>query len=114
MDAQVLADIHAPEFFTPTGSLVRQQVIRPPEPAENRFYFKQGRGRDVIIFLGSVQPVPHMEYPFAQRIIEVAASLGVKRVYTTAAAPSDMQLKDNPPCLCRAQRRGDSQGTLEL
>ena len=37
-----------------------------------------------------------MEYLFAQRIVEVAQSLGVKRIYTTAAAPSDMQLKDNP------------------
>lgn len=95
-NAQVLGDIKAPEFFAPTGSTVRQQVIRPPEPADNRFYFYQSPngGSDVIFFLGSAQPVPHMEYQFAHRILDVAELFGVERIYTTAAAPSDMQLRD--------------------
>lgn len=97
-EAQVLGDIKAPEFFAPTGSVVRQQVIRPPEPADNRFYFYQSPkgGSDIIFFLGSAQPVPHMEYQFAHRILDVAEFFGVKRIYTTAAAPSDMQMHDTP------------------
>ncbi|MCK5147203.1 PAC2 family protein [bacterium] len=98
LHAQVLGDIKGPEFFAPTGSVVRKQVVRAPEPAENRLYVYQSKdsGRDVVFFLGSVQPVPHMEYIFAHRIIDVAEKLGVSRIYTTAAAPSDMQLKDTP------------------
>ena len=98
LDAKLLGEMASGDYFAPTGATVNKQVIKPPEPAENRFYYYQSRtsSPDILFFLGSVQPIPHKEYEFAKHVLKIADSFGVKSVYTAAAAPSDMHYKNTP------------------
>jgi proteasome assembly chaperone (PAC2) family protein len=98
LDAQLIGELENSDFFAPTGAAVLKQIIKPLETPNNRFYAYQSPDgqSDILFFIGSVQPIPHMEYSFANEVLKVAKSFRVKRVYTTAAAPSDMQFKDTP------------------
>jgi len=98
LGAQPLGEIASTDHFAATGAVVSKQLIKPPEPPNNVFYHYQSptSENDILIFLGSVQPVPHKEYPFAVELLRIAESFHVKSVYTTAAAPSDMHFKDTP------------------
>lgn len=48
-------------------------------------------GRDVVVFLGEAQP-PSGKNAFCDRLLDVAAKLGVREVYTFAALATDMNL----------------------
>jgi len=77
---------------------VSKQVIIPPLVPENKFYYYHSPKlrNDIVFFVGSEQPMPHAEYMFAQELLNAVTLLGVKRIYTTAAAPSDMHFEDTP------------------
>jgi uncharacterized protein len=98
LGARPLAEIGEGHFFAPTGALISNQVIKPPERSQNRFYYWHNATakNDVVLFLGNVQPVPHREYEFAQIVLGLAKELGVRTIYTVAAAPTDMHFKDAP------------------
>jgi proteasome assembly chaperone (PAC2) family protein len=98
LGAQPLGEMAQADFFTPTGALVSKQLIQPPEPPQNRFFYCRSNTSfgDLIIFIGSVQPIPHREYEFATEILNGAKMFGIQTVYTTAAAPSDMHFKSTP------------------
>ncbi len=98
LNARLLGEITPADFFAPTGAIVTKQIIRPPETPKNQFFYYQSKtsGHDIILFLGSIQPVPHREYEFAKEILKAAKSFGTKIVYTAAAAPSDMHFKNTP------------------
>lgn len=98
LEAKLLGEIPPGNFFAPTDAVVKNQVIKLPETPKNQFfYYKSAKSQgDVLFFLGSVQPIPHMEYGFAMEILKFARSFGAKMIYTTAAAPSDMDFQDDP------------------
>ena len=98
LKAPLFAELPSHDFFAPSGALVTNQVIQPPENPSNQFYYYQSPDnmRDVIFFLGSIQPVPHREYEFAEQVLDFAESCGVRQVYSAAAAPSDMDFRDKP------------------
>lgn len=98
LDAKPLGEIAPADFFAPTGAVVTKQIVQPPEIPKNNFFYCQSKrsDHDIILFLGSIQPIPHREYEFAKLILKTAQSLGVKMVYTAAAAPSDMHFKNIP------------------
>jgi len=98
LNARLLGEIAPADFFAPTGAIVTKQIVRPPETPKNQFFYYQSKtsGHDIILFLGSIQPIPHREYEFAKEMLKVAKSFGVKVVYTAAAAPSDMHFKNTP------------------
>lgn len=98
LKAKSLGEIVKSEFFAPTGASVAKQIIQAPESPTNQFYYHESTSssQDLLIFLGSVQPIPHREYEFAKQILQVAQSFGVQQIFTCAAAPSDMHFKDAP------------------
>lgn len=98
LDAKLIAEVAPGDFFAPTGAVVIKQVVRAPELPTNQFYCYRApeAKRDILFFIGSAQPIPHKEYKFAVEILKIASDFGVKSVYTTAAAPSDMHFRDTP------------------
>jgi len=98
LNANVFGQIEAEDFFAPTSAAVEKQIIQPIKKPDNKFYFyKSPTGRsDIIFFIGNIQPIPHQEYAFAKEIIQSVESFGIKRVYTAAAAPSDMDIDTKP------------------
>jgi proteasome assembly chaperone (PAC2) family protein len=98
LGAKLLGEVVPTDFFAPTGAIVTKQMVVPPEPPKNEFFYYKApaSGRDILFFIGTAQPIPHREYSFATEILKVAESFNVKIVYTAAAAPSDMHFKDVP------------------
>lgn len=98
LGAKPLGKVAPGAYFAATGAVVNKRLIEPPQPPTNEFFYHQSPGSrtDLIFFLGGVQPIPHKEYEFAVEILKVVETFGVKRVYTTAAAPSDMHFKNTP------------------
>ena len=89
----------APEgYFASTGAVVSKQIVKSPEAPSNKFYYYKASssGHDILFFIGSVQPIPHKEYDFGVNILNIAKIFGIKNIYTTAAAPSDMYFKNEP------------------
>jgi len=98
LGAKYLGELEVKDFFAPTGALVSRQVVKTLSPPKNQFYYHQSMdgNKDILFFIGSVQPIPHKEYEFAVEVLKVAKQFKVQRIYTTAAAPSDMHFKDTP------------------
>jgi len=98
INALYCGEIEEGDFFAPTGAMVEQQIINAPNAPSNKFYYYSSSKieNDIVIFLGSEQPVPHREYAFARELLKTAKLLGVNKVYTAAAAPSDMNFKETP------------------
>ncbi len=96
LGAQPLMDFTSESYFTPTNATVSKQIILPPKLPKNRFYYyKSSQSKhDLLIFIGNLQPIAHREYDFSLEILKIAQNLGVQKVYTTAAAPTDMHFKD--------------------
>ncbi len=87
LPAQEFAEIQAPSFFEVTGVYVEKNLIQPPRLPDNKFYYwkRKGKGSDLVIFLGEAQP-SSMSREFADMLLDVVQGLGVKMVYTCAAA----------------------------
>jgi proteasome assembly chaperone (PAC2) family protein len=98
LGAVPLGELTSTDYFAPTGAIVSKQIILPPERPNNQFYYFSSPQckKDILFFIGSVQPVPHREYEFAQELLRIAKMWGVTLVFTTAAAPSDMNYRDTP------------------
>jgi len=92
LGAKLFGTIEPDEFFAATSANVEKQIIKPVKKPDNKFYFyKSPNGnKDIVFFIGNLQPIPHLEYRFAKLILESTKPFGVKRVLTGAAAPSDM------------------------
>ena len=98
LGAKLLGELPPAEFFAPTGATVSDQMVLAPEVPTNKFYYYQSddKSNDILFFIGSLQPIPHKEYDFAVKIINIAKAFDVNMVITTAAAPTDMFFRDVP------------------
>jgi proteasome assembly chaperone (PAC2) family protein len=98
LKATLFAELASGDYFQPSGAIVNNQVIQTPEKPRNNFYYYKSpdQQRDILFFIGSLQPVGHKEYAFARMVLQFAASCGVRQVFTAAAAPSDMDYRDKP------------------
>jgi proteasome assembly chaperone (PAC2) family protein len=87
LQAEEFAEIQAQSFFEVTGVYVEKNLIQPPRLPENKFYYwkRKGKGGDLIIFLAEAQPSSGSR-EFADMLLDVVQRLGVKVVYTCAAA----------------------------
>ncbi len=102
-----LAKIMAPLFFDPIGVLSREHTIEAPSFPESHFYYwKNKRGdHDIILFIGDAQPENKI-YEFASCILDYSRKLGVKRVYTCAAALTKLHFTEQPKTWAVATHTG--------
>jgi proteasome assembly chaperone (PAC2) family protein len=98
LGATLLAEISPADYFAPTGAAILKQILQPPESPSNQFFYYKNpkKKNDILFFMGTSQPVTHMEYAFAKKILNFARGFDVEQVITFAATPSDMDYKDTP------------------
>lgn len=98
LGASLLAEIAPAEYFTPTGAIVVNQILQTPDSPDNQFFYYKSpkKKHDILFFISTAQPVPHMEYAFAKKVLNFARSFDVDQIITFAATPSDMDYKDKP------------------
>jgi len=92
-----LGEVEASHFFDPIGVIVRDNVVEAPQFPQSRFYYwknKEG-GSDIILFIGEDQPAAK-GYELANCVLDVGLNLGIKRVYTCAAALSRIHHTEQP------------------
>jgi len=83
-----LAHIKDSYFFDPIGVSIKNGFVEEPKFPESRFYYYKNDiagQRDIILFSGDDQP-KSKGYEMAHLITDLAERFGVKRIYTCAAA----------------------------
>jgi proteasome assembly chaperone (PAC2) family protein len=92
-----LAEIDAGQFFDPIGVLSREHMIETPQfPQSHFYYWKNKKGEhDIILFIGDDQPDTKI-YDFAGCVLDFAESYSVERVYTCAAAMTNIHFTEQP------------------
>jgi proteasome assembly chaperone (PAC2) family protein len=99
LKAQEFGRIEPYQFFEPTAVRIRDNVIEEPQFPQSSFYFWKGNtGQDLIIFMGDAQP-SMQGHALGNLILDVAQRFGVKRVYTSAAAPAHIHYALRPRIL---------------
>ena len=97
LDFKDLAEIDASLFFDPIGVLARDHIIETPQfPQSHFYYWKNKKGaHDIILFVGDDQPDVKI-YDFAGCVLDFAQYYGVERVYTCAAAMTNIHFIEQP------------------
>src|SRR4030042_1659822 len=88
LKAKALGELDPSGYFELGGVFIKDNIIELPEFPQSVFYYWKGGGNkanDLIIFLSEAQPTTGA-YEYVGRVLDVAESFGVKRVYTLAAA----------------------------
>ncbi len=94
--ADKVGEIEPQEFFYPRKIVIRDSVLESLEFPASTFYVKKLPLHDVVAFVGEEQPTdgsrPFAEgrqgYRLANLVVDVAQTLGCRRVYTSGAAVS--------------------------
>lgn len=85
--AEQFAEIEPWDFFYPSAVSIRDGELKDLGFPANRFYFKRVNQKDLILFIGEEQLGKGKEnYEMANLVLDVAVHFGCKRVYTAAAA----------------------------
>lgn len=96
LNSKNLAVLKPQFFFEPNGMLVRDSVVEGAQFPSNMFmYYKNPKGRDLIIFIGESQPTSNT-YPFSHAIIDIAEYYDVHCIYTCAAMVAHMHHSEIP------------------
>ena len=97
LDFKDLAEIDASLFFDPICVLARDHIIETPQfPQSHFYYWKNKKGaHDIILFVGDDQPDVKI-YDFAGCVLDFAQYYGVERVYTCAAAMTNIHFTEQP------------------
>jgi hypothetical protein len=87
LGASEFAQVSPEPYIDLGGVLVEDDIIQPPRFPQNSFFAWRhpDGGQDIIIFIGEAQPSVQ-GYQFAHIVLDVATGLGVRRVFTLAAA----------------------------
>ena len=86
LEAEEFGEIEPWHYFFPKVVSVKDSVLQEMEFPANKFYYKKAE-RDLIIFLGEMQPAGEEEiYEIANHVLDVAEEFGCRRVYTAGAA----------------------------
>ncbi len=84
--AEEFGELEPWHFFFPKGVTIKNGVLQEMEFPTGKFFYKKGE-RDLIIFLGEMQPAGDDEiFEMANLVLDVAVELGCRRVYTAGAA----------------------------
>jgi len=89
LQAKEFAWLDPAEFFYPAEILIEQALVKIPELPKGKFYYWENRitKESLVIFISEAQVSPEKSYDYANRIIDAAIDLKVKRIFTLAAMP---------------------------
>ncbi|MBU2540360.1 MAG: PAC2 family protein [Candidatus Omnitrophica bacterium] len=93
LHAEEFAILDTADLFYPDEALVKEGIIQVPYFPKGKFYYwknKLGRN-DLIIFISESQPSADKGYFYTHKIMEVAESFQVKKVFTFAAMPAPIE-----------------------
>ena len=98
LKAEEFAEIEPGDFFPLSGIIIRENLVETPRLPKSKFYSWKGSApsKDLLIFIGEAQPSSGKEYAFADLVMDVAIKVGVERLYTFAAMPSNVDHKQIP------------------
>lgn len=87
LNAEEFAEVDPTSFFDLSGVFVEKNLVQLPRlPQSKFFYWKRNDPKgDLIIFTGEAQPSAK-SHEFAGKILDFAHGLGVREIYTLAAA----------------------------
>ncbi len=90
LGAEKVAEIHSTDFFSLQGVTVKEGISAPLKMPTNVFYaWRNPAGApDLLLFLGTAQPVNGREMALSNLVLDVAAIFGVTRLFTAAAMAS--------------------------
>jgi proteasome assembly chaperone (PAC2) family protein len=96
LEVKELAEIRPQNFFEPVGVLVKNSIVENPQfPKSYFYYWKNPKGKDLIIFIGEAQPNSN-SYSLANCILDTAEHYKVGRIYTCAAAITRIHHTEQP------------------
>lgn len=97
LEASSFEELEAPEFFDLGAVGVEGGVVRRPRYPRNQFlaWRNPSGARDLLLFVGEAQP-SWRSYGFCGKVLDVAARVGVQRIFTFAAAPTAMHPSGRP------------------
>lgn len=104
LGAELFAEIEPGDFFTPPYSFAFRDGLIDIVPIElrehtpqNRFYYwKSGKGHDIIFFTGNAHPLPGKVPELAGYVLEVAKGFGLNRLYMPGAFLTDIHHLSEP------------------
>jgi len=103
LPAVKFAEIKVDKFLGLDSVVVEDGLASLPKGAQNLFYYM--KNPDIIIFEGEAQ-VPGVEgVKLVNKVLDLAASYGVKRIYTGAAFPVPITHKDPPELFAAANHK---------
>ena len=87
LNAEEIGEIEPVNFFEPVGVMVKDNVVESPRFPESKFYYWQDTKADrgLLLFIGEEQPSSG-GYELANCVLDVAQKFKVQRVYSCAAA----------------------------
>lgn len=93
LHAKKFAEVHSPHF--PHHVVIEADgVLRP---LRNELYWARVDGRDIVIWVGDVQPVsPEGHYEVVECILDEVKSLGVKEIFTLGGYATGRYSKAQP------------------
>jgi proteasome assembly chaperone (PAC2) family protein len=98
LNAQEYQSIEPQDFFPIPTISIRNALIETIRLPESKFYFwknKEGKN-DLLIFSSEAQPIAGNEIRFSHRILEIAKTAGVKKIFTFAAISSTIDHRVKP------------------
>lgn len=97
LGAEEIGELEPFEFFDPIGIMVKDNLIEAPRFPESKFYYWHNprTDRGLVLFIGEEQP-GLKGYELARCVLDAGRKLGVKRVYTTAAAMAKIHHTEKP------------------
>ena len=91
LKAKPLGELDPQGFFDLGGVFIKDNLIEMPEFPHSAFYYwkrRGNKGEDLLIFLSEAQP-SFGAYEYVGKVLDIAESFGVRRVYTLAAAVTE-------------------------
>ena len=87
LGAREIGEIDPVHFFEPVGVMVRENVVEEPRFPESKFYYweKEDKSLGLVLFIGEEQP-RSKGYEMVETVLDAAEQLGVKRLFSCAAA----------------------------
>lgn len=87
LGAREIGEIDPVHFFEPVGVMVRENVVEEPRFPESKFYYweKEDKSLGLVLFIGEEQP-RSKGYEMVETVLDAAEHLGVKRLFSCAAA----------------------------